>query len=112
MLTGYHVFDLDQTGSGITSSIRTEIAVYFDVSVGWDKRDGSIVYGTPTPTTCNVLIGGTSVCDDLEFDELAPSAREWIQFKLRHLDMADLGIDNDSAMEELADMADASSGVE
>jgi len=110
-MIGIYKFDLDDR-TATEQATRTEIEVLFDVDVSWDKNTNDIEYGTPSPTVFGVYIGGKILIDDQPFSDLAPAVQGFILAKLARLDMADLGINETEAMEEIAENDPIGSAVD
>ena len=110
-MLGFYKFDLDPK-TVTEQPARTEIEVYFDVSVEWDKNRAAIVYGNLEPLACSILIGGKTVLDDYQFADLAPSVQGYIKAKLDQLDMADIGCNDIDAMAEIVENDPIKSAVE
>lgn len=101
-MLGVYKFNLDTTSLHEKAN-RTEIEVYFDVEIDFDKNTREITHTIKEILSCSVYIGGKIIVDDFKFSELAESTQGLIKLQMIGLDLSDLDIDEEEARAELVE---------
>jgi hypothetical protein len=102
-MLGVYKFDLDNSSLQEKAN-RTEIEVYFNVDVSFDKNVREVTYSIDDNDgflMCSIYIGGVIIVDDFPFKDLAKSSQDYIKATVKKLDLADFGIDEDDVQQEL-----------
>lgn len=103
-MQGLHSFDLDCMY--LTKSARAfeiSIVVEYEVEIGWNEGDQSVTHESTKPVKVTTEIGGNEMHSEL-FTDLFGSLKDFILVQSKTLSLEQLGITDEEAREELADI--------